>query len=197
MKNNIYIYKEALPMSSCDQIVDFLNKYKESTIKTKYSEGENVLCNKISFHSTDIIPDNKTSEIKELIALLFTNFVKKHVYSDMYQIRRCAFEMFQLREMYGPTKQHSDNVGPILNNNEINYRVLTIIATLSESTDTIHFPNQSCSYKLEKGTIITFPPYWNYPHYTESSIPGRVSIQSWLREYGPVSYNEEVIPLVE
>jgi len=82
-----------------------------------------------------------------------------------------------LRKIYGPTRKHIDglnevycnNINFIKNNHVGDYKMIrnsSIIFALNDNYDggLFFFPEQDISFKLKKGSVLIFPPYWTHPH---------------------------------
>jgi len=134
--------------------------------------------------------DLKSKKIFSELTAHLTKITKEIVIPDIYPINSPVFERIQIRKMLGATKQHSDNIDPIYSTNYISYRVSSLICTLSETLDEIIFPNQNFKSKLPKGSLLYFPPYWMYEHYTLSHSKTRYSMTTWLRESSTIKMEE-------
>jgi hypothetical protein len=100
------------------------------------------------------------------------------------------------RKIYGQTHKHIDglNCGTTkdevlsLNNdynNEIVVRNTSIIFALNDDYEggIFNFHNYDLSFKLKRGSVILFPPYWNNPHsVTAVEKNYRYTINTWSYE---------------
>lgn len=102
-----------------------------------------------------------------------------------------------LRKIYGPTRNHTDgfsevydsNVTFIKNNNSSEYRMIrnsSIIFALNDDYDggIFRFPYHNISFKLKKGSVLLFPPFWTHPHEvdTPENNTFRYTINTWSCE---------------
>ena len=174
-------FEDALDPIFCDQVVDFFNSYLEKKIETNYGTGENTSSKKILLDSLSE-SDKGNYHIKDYIYSTIRKFIIESIIPKVYPIVNFDLEPIQIRKMIGPTLNHSDNVDPINLNNRISYRVITILANISESSDVLVFPRQNIRIPLSRKSIIAFPPYWMFEHFSESTKPGRITIATWVRE---------------
>jgi hypothetical protein len=187
MKKNMYAqyinhFEDALDPFFCDQVVDFYNTTVAEKIETIYGVGENTSTRKILLEN--IAESNESiSSMKEFIYSTIKDFTITSIIPHVYPMTNFDLEPIQIRKMNGPTLNHSDNVDPIYLNNIISYRVITILANISESSDILVFPKQNIRIPLTRKSIIAFPPYWMFEHFSESISPGRITIATWVREF--------------
>jgi hypothetical protein len=99
-----------------------------------------------------------------------------------------------LRRIYGPTRLHSDGITEIYNSN-VNfikgkrvdqYRMIrnaSVVFALNDNYEggIFEFPYQNISVKLDRGSVIIFPPFWTHPHKTTELLNGtvRYTINTW------------------
>lgn len=194
------LYKDSIISDHlCNELIHFLdNNPILTTVTDDYSEGANVICTSIVL-SNDLIDkykytpfknsiNNTIDSIYQIVDQCINTFIKPTIQEmciehKIYNPFNCEIGStpYQLRKIIKPTRVHCDEVKPIVENNKIISRIASIILTLNDNNDTIHFPFQNIDIKLGKGSCLFFPPYWNYPHYTSKSddLP-RYSIQLWL-----------------
>ena len=177
----IKYHEEVLDTFFCNSVLIFFAENPELKIQTKYGSGENTLSSKIILDKSRGL-DEESSRIEGLISSTLLSFIHGTVLAEVYPIANLELEPIQIREMSGPTLKHSDNIDPIYFNQKISYRVVTILANISDSSDVLVFPRQKVRVPITGRSIITFPPYWMYEHYSESVQAGRITITSWARE---------------
>jgi hypothetical protein len=110
---------------------------------------------------------------------------------------------FTLRKIFGPTRQHIDDITleKSFNNThfqmyresrEINMNTMIIrnvSAVFSLNDDycggIFSFPNSNISLKLKKGSVVLFPPYWTNRHETSELLNNtyRYTLNTW---YGKI-----------
>jgi len=84
---------------------------------------------------------------------------------------------YNFKKIYGETTQHVDGMlfiyqsDVIFNNKQQSnfnmVRCASIIINLNDDYNggEFVFPKQDITFKLKKGSILIFPPYWTHPHY--------------------------------
>lgn len=179
-------------------ITDFYKKYDRYYTRTVYGEGENTKVQTLSINRmTTILSDeqydkDKTYIINIILELLRTVLEseiasKQNYITHLLENDNCYFSSFDIRQVYGPTRRHVDGTSPSYyhsqNTKKMFSRVLTILINLNENQDIIHFPDQNVHIPLKKGSIVMFPSYWTYPHFTTFDASyNRMTIQTWLIE---------------
>jgi predicted 2-oxoglutarate/Fe(II)-dependent dioxygenase YbiX len=93
---------------------------------------------------------------------------------------------YTLRRIHGGTKRHVDGVHSKTGGFTKFVRALSFIAVLNDDYDggIFNFPNQNLKFKLKKGEVVLFPPYWTHPHSVTSVGEGqaRYTINTWILE---------------
>jgi len=104
---------------------------------------------------------------------------------------------YNLRKIYGCTQTHSDGLAAIqtsdvnfINGNIIDkYKMVrnaSIIISLNDDYDggIFNFPLHDISFKMKKGSVVIFPPYWTHPHEVSTVENGtfRYTINTWSCE---------------
>lgn len=195
MVENIICINDAFTNDECDKIKNFMDKYSNLYVATYYGEGENTKTNKITLCNNYINSDksiqNEYYNLKGFIHNKLSSIFRNHF--PYYNENKYIYCDFQLRKMLGPTREHSDNVSPIIFTNENNkhmtaYRIGTVVVTLSDTDNVFVFPKQKHHIALKKGQYIFFPPYWMYPHYTINDNIIRYSLTTWVYEMNPFNY---------
>lgn len=101
---------------------------------------------------------------------------------------------YQLRKIHGTTNRHVDGVWDKYDTNFVR-KVSCIIALNGNfGGGEISFPNQDFKYRMNKGDVLLFPPYWTHPHQVFPPHAGtfRYTINSWFLELPP---NLETVPI--
>lgn len=191
----------AFPLELCDAIIDYFHKSADLHVKTDYGEGENTNTIMMFMDRTPSFMYAKHDDLhsqctalNESIKAILLDVLSRNISIFGSWFSSPAFEDycftgFQIRQMIGETRDHIDDVDPLLVHNfdgsvSCSYRIATIIVTLNDTNDRIVFPVQQNEFKLTKGGILCFPPYWMYPHKSvhsnSNSNPPRISLQTWL-----------------
>lgn len=171
--------------AECNRLVDFFKRHKKYAILRTHKNNQN-----IHGYELDLDPDqfniDQQKELSGILSLLHEKldaFIHKHLVG--YFQEDLSHSGYSLREIIGETKQHSDSVFVTYKTKtSVTARVCSIILTLSDTADQLHFPAQNKVIDLKKGSIVCFPPYWMYPHYTTrpQDAQTRYTIQTWLLE---------------
>lgn len=101
---------------------------------------------------------------------------------------------YTLRKIFGATRSHVDGINQVYHSNIVSisenylkeYRMVrnaTIIFSLNNNYDggIFNFPGKNVSLKLEKGSVLIFPPYWTHPHEVSdlSNDSYRYTLSTW------------------
>jgi len=204
MENIVYI-KHAVPEELLSMVGNFFFNYEQYHIMTKYGQGENTKVTTLVLDSSPSIEQNdnfhvqKTYIQKSVIEVIKEKISNVPFLKGLVEKHECFSSSFDIRLSYGPTRLHIDGTNARFYKNDIDSfifsRVATLILTLSDNKDIIHFPEQNIHLPLEKGSLLLFPSYWTHPHYTtHDSLSKRLSLQTWLLEKNEVlSLNEHNI----
>jgi len=207
----IQVIENALPTDLCDALKDFIDTYADSMgCITEYGKGENTQTQKLIMDANPFILSHAKYHVEKKNLLNTVRDVLNGIIGSRLvhlmptspdgwkggeEVGGFRFSSFQLRKVLGDTRKHIDDVCPelILQQNVIYVRTGTIIVTLTDSSDTLHFPCQNTSIPLTKGSLVFFPSFWMYPHYSSSSQRAttssdgkitRYSLQTWtLQEF--------------
>ena len=185
--SNIFTVADVFTDAQCDEIVEYVQK--KSTLweerDVSYDSGNNVKCKFLTLK--DLIKNGipGAKEIDDLIfkrlGAVLTAFRAfrpdfKGVHDDGYTLRR----------IHGGTKRHIDGVHSKTGGSTKFVRALTFIAVLNDDYDggIFNFPNQNLKFKVKKGQMVLFPPYWTHPHSVSSVGEGqaRYTINTWILE---------------
>lgn len=160
-KTNIYVIKDVFDEIFCNNLINLMDKSKQE--KLSFSNHNNVEC--FSIQNFD------HPEIKDKIITKFLQIFK--TFEKLINgLNITSFSMFELRKVYGITRNHTDGIfGEIIKHPVDNallktIRVATIVIALNDDFDDgiYNFPTQNIQIKLKQGSAILFPPYWTHPH---------------------------------
>jgi len=169
------VYKQLLNKCKTRDIIstNFMNGIRHDTIKNYIS-----------------IIDEKMKTMREIM---------KQVNSKIKFECHCGYN---LRKIYGETRLHIDGENPLgevttsnlnfitelgnYNRNYISGRNATIIFALNDnySDGEFSFPYYEISFKLKKGSVLIFPPYWTHAHKVAKleEQQYRYTINTWTYE---------------
>jgi hypothetical protein len=196
--NNVICY--TTNMKELLETDDKLN-YVFSTEKNKYnnmlieSKKGNIYINKLNCVSKELIKEciKTLNEKMKTIKKIMDN-INKTIISN----NTCNF---CIRKIHGATRMHTDGIkeeNNILNsyfidnknkkkyinwNDEYTTRLSSLVFQLNDDYDggLFIFPKYDISIKLEKGSVIIFPPYWTHKHGTTELVNNtfRYTINTW------------------
>ena len=198
MKDFILAKEDVVSSDVCNQCEQLFNKYSKYHTYTEYGEGENTKTTMLALYKDshflkDHIFHNDKKQFIEYMRPMLDSYISKYCTEEFGYLKKLLmdeklyYSIFQLRLMHGPTRCHSDNLDPIVikhgDDTDVYVRVATIILTLSESLDVLHFSYQNKDVPLTKGSMVLFPPYWNYNHHSShDSKTSRFCFQTWVFE---------------
>ncbi len=188
---HIHNLKSLIPQQLLQKIEEVVSR-GSFTQKVNYGVGENTFCEKLILDPALFVQGSLEQQTFNEIYEFLLELVHKHIMPVTYKLRCPSFEPIELRRMLGATRAHSDGIGPQSTSAGISYRIATIILTLSESSDAIVFPNYNTTIALNRGDVLFFPPYWTHEHFTVSNSPGRIALQTHLRETAPANDRPEM-----
>jgi len=87
---------------------------------------------------------------------------------------------YELRKIIGATDEHQDGLSISHTTKKVQYRVATLVISLSDTGDSLVFPEFDIEIPLREGTVVFFPPYWTHRHYSKWSGKEGYRIQTWL-----------------
>lgn len=190
INDNIFIIKDnnILSEKDCDYFIKVLDNYiknNEFHIE-KWGNSTNVNC---QFIRIDEIIKNEI--LYKTIDLKIYNIINKVItyLFTTYNIKCQGDSGYCLRKIYGATRKHTDGIigntnDKITNICKTKLRNMSIIIALNNDYENgeFYFPKQNFKVKLDKATIIAFPPYWTHPHFVRepSNRTYRYTINTWL-----------------
>jgi hypothetical protein len=176
----IYTAANVFTESQCDFIVNCMNENSNLLVTDNNVEYDFVTLHKMKLSGvpySDIID----SFIFEMVGRILVTLTKtcsdfKGMQDDGYTLRR----------IHGGTKRHVDGVHSKTGGFKNFVRCLSMIIVLNDDYDggIFNFPAQNLKFKVKKGEVVMFPPYWTHPHSVTSVGEGqaRYTINTWILE---------------
>jgi predicted 2-oxoglutarate/Fe(II)-dependent dioxygenase YbiX len=184
---NVFTISDVFTHAQCDEIVNYIqnNSALWGERDLGYASGNNVECKFLTLKEliNSGIPGAK--EIDDLI------FKRLGAVLDAFREIRPNFkgihdDGYTLRKIYGGTKQHVDGVHSKISGFTKLVRALSFVAVLNDDYDggIFNFPAQNLKFKVKKGEVVIFPPYWTHPHSVTRVGEGqaRYAINTWILE---------------
>jgi hypothetical protein len=185
--SNVFTISDVFTIAQCNEIIEFImaNSALWSERGVDYGSKNNVEC---KFLSLQEMMTNEISGASKLDDLIFkrVNAVLK-----AFSIIRPDFNGqndsgYTLRRIHGGTKRHADGVNSKVSGFSNFVRAASFIAVLNDDYDggIFNFPAQNLKFKVKKGEVVLFPPYWTHPHSVTSVGEGqaRYTINTWIME---------------
>lgn len=172
---NIFMIENIMDAEMCDKIITEMDTMEYE--KLFFTNTNNVECYNVK-NTTDLSIKNDVIEI-------FTKIIK--TMNNIPFINSNSFSFFQLRKIYGMTREHADGTfGEIISHPLDNAlikttRTITMVISLNDDFEggIYHFPLQNVSIKAKKGMCLIFPPFWTHPHSVSSVNKNRYILSSW------------------
>ena len=184
---NVFTVADVFTRAQCDDIVDYITKnsalWEERDVG--YASGNNVECKFLtlkelvnrgipSAKETDDLIFKRVGAVLNAFRAVRPDF--KGIHDDGYTLRR----------IHGGTKRHVDGVHSKTGGFTKLVRAMSFIAVLNDDYDggIFNFPAQNLKFKVKKGEVVMFPPYWTHPHSVSSVGEGqaRYTINTWIME---------------
>tara|TARA_B100000925_G_scaffold286139_1_gene263424 strand:+ start:158 stop:805 length:648 start_codon:yes stop_codon:yes gene_type:complete len=183
----IFVIKNILDTSFCKTFINYIDSCK--TYELDYGEEENVKGYQVELFKSHIDINNaKQKLIYKFITDVLINIYIKCIVNIMLKIKSeifgaelPKFDSILIRKITDATKIHYDG---ILNGDEI--RCLTCIMALNDDYENgrIYFEEQNVNFKLDRGDVLLFPPYWTHNHSVEKPLNNyRYTITFWFHDY--------------
>ena len=184
---NIFTVSDVFTVTQCDEIVNYIQKNSALLVDhdVGYNIANNVECSLFSLN--DIITQN-ISGAKELDKFIFDKVgaVLTAFLTIRPHFKGNQDDGYKLRRIHGGTKRHVDGVHSKTGGFTKFVRALSFIAVLNDDYDggIFNFPAQNLKFKVKKGEVVMFPPYWTHPHSVSSVGEGqaRYTINTWILE---------------
>lgn len=171
---NIYIIEKAVDISFCNIIIDSIDASEIQNVPI--SNMQNVECYKVQNLHALGLNDLLNEKMLNIITLI-------HVLCPKINIS--GFSQYELRKIYGETKQHCDGVYSD-SKDKMNVRSATIVVNLNEnySGGVYSFPYHNIEFRLKSGSAVVFPPFWTHPHKVSKVGDGenRYIFSTWCLE---------------
>uniref|UniRef100_A0A6C0HCY5 Prolyl 4-hydroxylase alpha subunit Fe(2+) 2OG dioxygenase domain-containing protein n=1 Tax=viral metagenome TaxID=1070528 RepID=A0A6C0HCY5_9ZZZZ len=166
-------------------------EYSSIMDKIKSKNYSSMYTNKLNGVSTDTIR-SQTDKLNEKMEIL------QQIFNKMNDKIKLHHTGFAYRKIYGRTRLHVDGISEVfdsnihfLKNNHLNdYRMIrnaSIIFTLNDDYQggQFNFPLQEVSVRLNKGSVIVFPPYWTHPHEVSGleNNTFRYTVNTWSAQH--------------
>ena len=171
----IFVYKDSIEPDFCKELIKLYKDHKNTPLllKENHGNGYNVKCN---FIFTKFFPDIDSKLVKVIYKIL----VKAK--QDNPYLNGGEDSGYALREIYGETRLHTDNVIDI--NTPTKGRTISIILALNSDYEggQFNFPLQNYKVYLKQGDAIVFPATYTHPHEVSSPENGtlRYTINTWM-----------------
>ena len=177
-KSGVYILDDIISDKDCKILIEFIkNKARE---ETELNPETNVKAKAIKVNE-------ETNLIVKPIIMEMGSILQGHGFN----IYDCTIPI--LRQIYGPTRFHADNVYDDDREESVKInrlRCLSFVIALNSDYEggEFCFPEQDYKVKLKRGQALLFPPYWTHPHYTNKlhNNTFRYTITAWF--YGTRGY---------
>lgn len=171
----------------CDFIIRYINEHYSlwNEREIGYNSGNNVEC---TFLDLPNMISLNVDNAKDIDAFIFkvVNKLLKEFTDTCPDFKGIHDNGYTLRRIHGGTKRHVDGVHSKTGGFTKFVRALSFIAVLNDDYDggIFNFPNQNLKFKVKKGEVVLFPPYWTHPHSVTSVGEGqaRYTINTWILE---------------
>jgi hypothetical protein len=185
--SNIFTVADVFTVTQCDEIMNYIQKNSAlwGERDVGYMSGNNVECKFLTLKDliNSGIPGAKEIDdiiFKRLGAVLTTFRAFRPDFKGIHD------NGYTLRKIFGGTKRHVDGVHSKTGGFTKIVRALSFIAVLNDDYDggIFNFPAHNLKFKVKKGEVVMFPPYWTHPHSVTSVGEGqaRYTINTWILE---------------
>lgn len=182
---NIFTVADVFTDAQSYYIVDYITKRSALWQERDLGYANNVEC---KFLKLKELVDNGIPGAKEIDDLIFKRLgaVLTAFRAFRPEFKGIHDDGYTLRKIFGGTKRHIDGVDSKTSGFTKFVRALSFIAVLNDDYDggIFNFPNQNLKFKVKKGEVVMFPPYWTHPHSVTSVGEGqaRYTINTWILE---------------
>jgi hypothetical protein len=185
--SNIFTAASVISDCQCDFITNYILKnsslWEERDVN--YGNGNNVACNFLTLDSLKFRGIQHATEVDGFIFTMISLML--HKLKDLRsEFAATEDDGYTLRRIYGGTKCHVDGVHSKPGGLKNVVRALSLIIVLNDDYDggIFNFPNQNIKFRVKKGEVLMFPPYWTHPHSVTSVGKGqaRFTINTWIHE---------------
>ena len=175
LEANVIVVENIITEEKCNEYIKLINETElEKKVIEKYN---NVECYELKLDNFKEIDKYRIcdQEIYKIVNTCFSIFTNLRQYVQI--VNDCGY---CIRKIYGKTKEHIDF---IYNQPTFDNRTLSAIIILNDDYDggIFNFKYQNINYKVKKGSVIMFPPYWTHPHSVSEVKRGqfRYTIHTW------------------
>jgi hypothetical protein len=171
----------------CDFIIRYINEHYSfwNERGIGYNSGNNVECTFLDLPNMVSLNVENAKDIDSFIFKVVNKLLKEFT-DTCPDFKGIHDNGYTLRRIHGGTKRHVDGVHSKTGGFTKFVRALSFIAVLNDDYDggIFNFPNQNLKFKLKKGEVVLFPPYWTHPHSVTSVGEGqaRYTINTWILE---------------
>ena len=173
--SGISVYKNSIKPKLCKKLIKLYKDNENSPLAKEehYGVGQNVKCKYIMTSTFSSIDNEILKVIHDIL---------DKAYKDNKYLNCTGDSGYQLREVYGATRLHADQVVDPTNPDKS--RTLSIIIALNSDYEggRFYFPFQNYKVKLKQGDAIVFPAAHTHPHKVSSPKNGtlRYTINTWI-----------------
>ena len=173
----IFIYENSISPELCKRLIKLYKDNKDTPLclHEDYGHGSNVRCNAI-------MTRNYFPEIDSELSGVIINLLRKSCNKDNPYLKCTGDSGYEIREIYGATRLHADQVFDPENLGKA--RTVSLIVALNGDYEggEFYFPFQDYRVKLKQGDAIIFPAAHTHPHEVSSPENGTLSytINTWI-----------------
>ena len=180
INNGIFVYENAIKPNLCKRLIKLYkdNRLSPDLLHEDYSDGMNVKCKYIMttpFKSID-------EELTQVMCDVLDRSTKDYTFNGKTFLHCSGDSGYQLREVYGATRLHADQV--VDPSNPGRSRLISIVIALNSDYEggIFNFPLQNYKVKLKQGEAVVFPAAHTHPHEVSAPKNGtlRYTINTWL-----------------
>jgi hypothetical protein len=184
---NVFTVAHVFTEAHCDKIMNYIIKHSSLWLEREvgHASSNYVECKFLVLN--DFIKQDVTGA-KEIDDIIFkrVNAVLAAFRENHPDFKGIHDDGYTLRKIFGGTKRHIDGVHSKTAGFTKFVRAMSFIAVLNDDYDggIFNFPAQNLKFKVKKGEVIMFPPYWTHPHSVTSVGEGqaRYTINTWILE---------------
>lgn len=188
---NVFTISDVFTATQCDEIVSYIQKNSALWGERELGLTNNVECKFLTLN--ELVKDS-TPGAKEIDDIIFEGInavlaafrdIRPH-FKGIHDDEGIRDDGYTLRRIHGGTKPHIDGVHSKIAGVKNFVRCLSLIIVLNDDYDggIFNFPVQNLKFKVKKGEVVLFPPYWTHPHSVSSVGEGqaRYTINTWILE---------------
>lgn len=179
--DNIYIIKDCVEESLCNELITFINNSSlYYDIEIKSSKNINVLNLEKMKRISNI--GIKSQYIDKIISIIINSAL--NTFNSCHPWFKCKDDSGYFLKIEEKNKLLDIDYNDILyNNTKLYKKSLSIVIMLSENVEYIYnFPKQNVKFNLEKGDILLFPSNWTHPYEIFINNNKCYTINTWILE---------------